>query len=545
MATIIGTEPLSNKTRKGQVYQATHKGDSENYLPFMNRSFISFSFGERNNKRVNIEDFDLLATINGNSLNRSGYAEFEDTITTYDNLEGQQYWGTHSKANKISFTLSTDGIEQKKLDDFLHWFRAGDTKELILAEHPNRAILARVAQPPQLNLLPFEAVIEVPILNTTYKTSTTLYKGDINLELVMDEPYWYAKQNVLGIKDGTRYLDEWFDANNNRVWIIQSQDALKIVYEDGIPIGSMIQSDMLLGDGSFASVEERIETKIWDTSSSITRPNRENLAGGGACIMADETDQQYLGFISGALIDASGGGITHLYPIDSNMSPAIGHFFYSGTAPSPTIISFSLQPEIDNQGYIISPYNSHTSVKYNTLTIESINKQELRFTTPNIFTSYNKAIEIFHTQNNMTDEDLRAKIRDNVRHSAVREWAIHVIDDSEITNNVEGMKLFLQDDKGVIPSCIFTFNSENGDALGEFKYRTIGNTSNVISNFVTEDVGDMLLSNYIIIRDRNYPTSEGVVVAWADDNKQYSHKFYHDVSGGLNAIQILYHNMYL
>ena len=530
MSTLMGTETLSNKPRRGQVYQATHRGDSENYLPFMNRSFISFSFGERNDKRVNIEDFDLLATINGNSLNRSGYAEFQDTITTYDNLEGQQYWSTHSKANKISFTLSTDGIDQKKLDDFLHWFKAGDTKELILAEHPNRAILARVAQPPQLNLLPFETIVEVPILNTTYKTSTTLYKGDISLELVMDEPYWYAKQNVLGIKDGTRYLDKWIDANKNEVWIIQSQDALKIVYEDGIPVGSMIQSDMLLGDGSFASVEERIQTKIWNTSSSETCPNNDNLPGGGACVMASETDQQYSGFISGALIDASGGGITHLYSINS------------GTAPAPTIISFALQPEINNDGYIISPYNSHTDTKYNTLTIESINKQELRFTTPNIFTSYNKAIEIFYNQENNTNvEEVRAMIRDNVRHSAVREWAIHIIDD----NKIEGMQSFLKKNDGTIPSCTFTFNSENGDAFGKFQYRTINNTENVISNAVTEDVGDMLLSNYIIIRDRNYPTEQGTIVAWTSDNKQYSHKFYHDVEGGLESIQILYHNMYL
>jgi hypothetical protein len=74
-----------------------------------------------------------------------------------------------------------------------------------LAEHPNRAILARVANPPQLHLLPFEAEVTVPFysggeqadgshVNTTLKTtSTTVYRGEIDLELVMDEPFWYAK----------------------------------------------------------------------------------------------------------------------------------------------------------------------------------------------------------------------------------------------------------------------------------------------------------------------------------------------------------------
>jgi len=63
---------------------------------------------------------------------------------------------------------------------------------LILAEHPNRAILARVAEPPQISLLPFEDNVEIVINNVTYPTKTTLYKGDINLTLVMDEPHWYA-----------------------------------------------------------------------------------------------------------------------------------------------------------------------------------------------------------------------------------------------------------------------------------------------------------------------------------------------------------------
>jgi len=128
------------------------------------------------------------------------------------------------------------------VDDFKFWFHTGEARELILAEHPNRAIIARVAEPPQLNLLPFESQVEVKISSYSYNTRTTLYKGTINLKLVMDEPFWYAKDNILGIRDDAlnRYTDEWFDANGNRVSIFASKDALKILYEDGIPLGSMI-----------------------------------------------------------------------------------------------------------------------------------------------------------------------------------------------------------------------------------------------------------------------------------------------------------------
>ena len=92
MATIIGQEVASTSPKRSQVYQATHRGDVR--LPYMNRSFISFSFGGKL-----IEDFELIATISGDRLDRRGYAEFEDTVSTYDNLDGQHYWTTHYKAN--------------------------------------------------------------------------------------------------------------------------------------------------------------------------------------------------------------------------------------------------------------------------------------------------------------------------------------------------------------------------------------------------------------------------------------------------------------
>jgi hypothetical protein len=47
------------------------------------------------------------------------------------------------------------------LDEFLHWFAAGKIRELILAEHPNRAIMARVSEPPRLSVLPFEKPIRI------------------------------------------------------------------------------------------------------------------------------------------------------------------------------------------------------------------------------------------------------------------------------------------------------------------------------------------------------------------------------------------------
>ena len=63
----------------------------------------------------------------------------------------------------------------------------------------------------------------------------------------------------------------------------------------------------------------------------------------------------------------------------------------------------------------------------------------------------------------------------------------------------------------------------------------------------TEDVGDMLRSNNIIIRERNYPTESGKIKSWEDtiEGKTYSHRIYHDLSVPLTNFQIQYRNMYL
>jgi hypothetical protein len=52
------------------VYKATHDG-AGNRLPYMNRSFISFSYGGRY-----IEDFNFVATISNNAMTGKIYADF-------------------------------------------------------------------------------------------------------------------------------------------------------------------------------------------------------------------------------------------------------------------------------------------------------------------------------------------------------------------------------------------------------------------------------------------------------------------------------------
>ena len=543
------TDTPINTVRYGQVYQATHDGIKR--LPYMNRSFISFTYGNKH-----IEDFDLLATITSNRLSRDGYASFKDNISTYDNLDGQFYWSTHYSNNIITFNLSTDGIDQKKLDNFLFWFSAGVTRELVLSEHPNRAIMARVSKPPALSLLPFESEVDINISGDVYKTSTTLYKGDITLELISDDPHWYAINNILGKKSGNRYIDYWTDANGAEVSIFASKDALKILYEDGIPLGSMIENNMILGNGAFANVEGNVESLIWSIPENQIVWTEGQPSGEGARIDT--------GKIFGAIVDISGNGILELLPGVNHA----GYFFYAGTAPSPTIISFDLQPEFDSQGYLYSINNEvyNPNNPYNSIFIESVKTQELRLTAPSIITSYNKALNILLTEYFSTTSipDLKEMIIEKVKHPAVRVWVNNLLDStgksSSITStNIQNqMKNFWINNTNEYTPLHFTFNSKTGEAFMEYNYRKptdsislsysgdIRSKSQLIS-VKDEDAGDMLLSNNIFIRERNYPNKNGRFLHWTntEEGRTYSHRIYHDFPISIQNVQILYRNMYL
>ena len=549
-----------------QVYRATHGGDEEtNRLPFMNRSFISFSYSDVDGPLVYIEDFNLIATFSSDRWESDGYTQFTDLTTDYDNLDGQYYWGSHYKSHSITFNLATDGIDQRQLDNFLNWFRAGVSRELILSEHPNRAQMARVQEPPQLSLLPFKGETTMKISDVERKITTTLYKGEITLTLVMDEPHWYAKDNVLGTKitemtaggTRTRYVDWWMDANDRQVDIFASQDALKILYEDGIALGSMIENNMLLGNGAYANVENQTISLIWSKSET---ENNWRTEGEGARVEDEENPTRTMGIIAGAIVDVNGNGMPSLEP-NTN-----GYFYYAGTAPSPTIISFVLQPDFNSNGYFTAINNSYTnaSTPYNTIVIESEHIQNLKMTTPNLLTSYNKAVYILEERHDLSLEEMRKLIRDEIRHPAIRKWVssllsndnINVGSDLTASNVATAMKnFFYNENTGTWSPITFSFNSKTGEAIGEFTYReptaALSITGNVISSSrsvgAIEDVGDMLKSNGIYIVDRNHPNAYGKIVRRSTfgEGRAYSHSVSHNFSQTLTNFQIIYKNMYL
>ena len=656
---IQGKEVAAGFPAATQVHRITHNGES--YLPFMNRSFISFSFGERN-----IEDWNLIATFNDSGLQKKGYSSFEDIVSEYDILDGQLYWGTRHTANELSFTLATDGLQQKELDDFLHWFMPGKIRELILAEHPNRVIDARIKEPPDLELIPFEEATQIMIGGYPYKTSTTKYKGTINITFVMDQPFWHSKVNIFGYSDDSGiYHDTWIDANGQEISVYDDPDALKVALEDGIPISSMLSVSLLLGNNTFANlnsdlnaiiamnrasitltkniednslqlqstdtIEERDEgtTFLFSASGNSISENMKWRAIAFSRLAASDVNNQIVKdddgdiiyqkllaisaaldslvstptytytyvaddvnprsliatvesdvYISGAKI--AGASMSKDTGLEVLNAGQYGYFYYAGTAPAKPKLTFTIAPTMANY-YINCPANKYTNeVGYNTITIESVSKQEFKFTTPNLYTSYNQVIDIFNTiESGNSWESIREKIRANVNNQYVRTWANKVIDsidapdtgtgiiNGSVSNTLKRRMSYMLKSKGENEEILktkFVFDSETGTAVGYFGCRTYSGTAfpgttdewwrdsagdihlHDNSNALILDVGDMVRSDYIIIKDRNYPDDQGHIVAWEanrPDTYKYSHSIKHDVQQGIFNIFIEYQNMYL
>lgn len=501
MAELIGQENFSNAQKYTQVYQATHDGAGTR-LPYMGRSFISFTFGGKA-----IEDFGLIVVNSGDRMERAAYAPFADLTSTYDTLNGQLYWGTHFEAKQLELDLATDGITERQLDDFREWFSPGKERELILSEHPNRAILARIAEPPNFSLLPFEE--KITFLGK--ETSTTMYRGEVHINFIMDEPFWYGKLNYM-----PTYIDKITlegkkspsEAGNNIINALEDKDMLKIMLEDNIPHQSVLSMDMFLGENLLIVQEARV---------NVTRLDRN----------------AFLGKTTG-----SSDGLE----INNNFR----YLFYSGTAPSYPIIKFTLPLEFEND-YIKTPANKiqNPNLQNDNYSYIAIDDKKFYFTTPSILTAYNTAIQIFSSiSSDKNKVTLLEEIKEKVHEYYARAWAVKCVNsidfpeendpqkDEKIQNIKDNLKTNMGDFFENNPEVTFIINSKTGEAIGRFKVNT-----GSVHEEIEQNVGDMIRSDYLIIEGRNYLNSDGGIT---ENNCKVITSNEH-----LENVLIFYQNMYL
>lgn len=617
-------EVAVNTDKKTQVYNVTHDR-AGNRLPYRNRSFISFSFGDKW-----IEDFGLIATITGDSLSRNASASFEDIVVTNEVIDGEFYYGTHYKSNSLSLRLVSDEMDQRQLEDFKHWFSGGKIRKLVLSEHPNRAIMARVAEPPVIDMLPYEKPFTVMTTGQEYfSSSTTVYRGFIDISFTMSEPFWHSIKNILGRVENGQLIDEWEGVelfSGTPEAKEKLKDALKIIYEDGIPLSSFLSDPMIFGDNTYAAQSNQkisyvaqeltqedfaqqigvdadgnyiaMEQLIDDTQHSLTDEAGEVLVtsypitsdpmplgyyNDGITYYDEETETygrpEFEGqYWVGATVEDSlnpdykHGIVYGPYITTTDNSPislannGVLHFYYSGTAPSPVKLSFTVP--IITRGQLITTFNNMYTVQefqtapYSLLVVESTSKRELRLTTPNLMTSYNKVIRLLHdlmaSNKSTTWEQIRKDIRDNIRHAVIRKIAIDCINAFEAAHApvnytaFNNMALFL-DSLVTGGSLSVVLNAKTGEATGSYIIRSYtvltANADGVLSNTgligqrINENIGDMLQSNPLILTERNSPV-DNIILVWSETSPTNSYKLINNLGVQMSNVSIEYSNLY-
>lgn len=533
MAILQGIEEFSDYGTHKQVYLATHNGEG-NRLPFVNRAYISFSYGGKH-----IEDFNLLATM-GDRLSKNVYANFEDATSEYDTLDGQYYWGTHFTTNQLEFTLSTDGMTQEDLEAFKIWFCPGVERELILAEHPNRAILARISAPPSISMIPFEEPVQVQVNGIVYETTTALYKGDISLSFIMDEPFWASILNYIPSYVDAETLEERTATDDNIINTSGNKTLLKVFLEDRIPYqSSLINKDDLgtqffLGTYGVVNTAATVMTSI-NGVPPLTIRSEDTIMNG-----ATYTSRTRLGVYIKQLEEGQG------LDLNNNTNQ---YLFYAGTAPSCPVISFSMIPQF-NGDYIVNPINKiglENTASVNQELTESyiqIDEKKFIFTTPSPWAGYNQAVKIIkkYDENDSLIE-LKEELRDYITDKYSRAAAIQCVE-AELNNNNTGklgensqssmlstLKQFISNAENG-GKARFIFDSKTGEATGTFNLYI-----NSENKEITQNVGDMVRSNYLIIDKRNKLDENGDIII--ENCTEIS------TNENLTDFLILYRNMYL
>lgn len=438
-----------------QVQSATKYINEEGKLiplSILNRQFISFKYGGKN-----IEDFDLLAVFSNDRLDKEIYAPFNDTTTEQAELDGQMFWRSNFKAGQLSFNLATDGMTSAQLEDFKNWFQPGIERELILSEYHNRAILARVSSAPHISLLPFEKEVNVQIGNTSYPTKTSLYKGEIKLDFVMDDPYWYS-------------INTYIDSIN--------EESLKLIYEDGIPHTQMFQTECFLANNQYIT-KQLVEIGKDEEGNSIFEERLVPTTNSGIKLSEEEQKQLYL--------------------------------YYCGTAPSKPELSFDIELIVNKEDFNKVSFwkNPVSDEEYYYL---NIGGQKLKFSLPSLLNSYNKAIDIvlqYKDKKEVSILDIRRELRDSLYNYYTRSYVISLIDtmkdDSNYVNSGAVLETFFTNFIDKMPDFLpdklsFNINCKNGKVAVSGILPTFSTDETIIEN-----AGNMIKSNYLTIETRKLP----------------------------------------
>lgn len=174
--------------------------------------FIDFEFDGKK-----ISDFGMVAVFDGDRHSFSVFPEFENETTDVNGVNGQHYWGTRMKALKKSFSLATDGMTEEQINAFTVHFQPGKYGKFIEHKLSYRYGLCRVEAIGAFNVVPFQKEIEKTIGGKTYSFSVNEYKGNCSITFVFDNPELYSTVGFINSDISDLQEEELLAAYQNNI----------------------------------------------------------------------------------------------------------------------------------------------------------------------------------------------------------------------------------------------------------------------------------------------------------------------------------------
>ena len=318
-----------------------------------------------------ISDFGMVAVFDGDRHTFSSTSEFEDETSEVAGVNGQYFWGTKLKPLQMSFSLATDGMTEKQINAFKQHFQPGRYGEFIECATSNRKRYGRISKPTEFKMIPFKK--EMNIGGKSFYV--TEYKGEANIDFIFDDPYSYA-------------IDKYFNKN------IQTAEPweLKAAYEDGILFKDNNLFEQLIDKETLAEV-------CYNPSTTSSKP-----------FIKLEIEKPFE-------IDESN--------LENIELPIYNYIF---------------KDDINS---------ANSDEKYSNITVSAIsikNAQETfedaeirlagecKFTSPDVFYSYNKVLQIINDSADSVDKiQLQDKLREEITHYKVLKFALEKLNNNEVS----------------------------------------------------------------------------------------------------------------
>ena len=342
------------------------------------KEFIDFEFDGKH-----ISEFGMVAVADGGRHSFDAAPTFQDETSNVNGVDGQYYWGTHFGSKKMSFTLATDGMTEAQVNAFKQHFKPGKYGKFIEDKLAYRYGYARISQVATFSMVPFRKKLTVGNGTDQLSFYVNEYKGDCRITFEFDDPYFYTVAN-LALYDGK--------------YITSDEDGMRIAYTNNTPHSGSWPHDS--------------ECFIGDKEYYLVRSDNEAFKTMGV------TDRDSIIFYNPST--AKTKGILEL------------EFKPTFTSNFPIYIN-NINDDINNPSL---PYNQVLTTK--SILFEDLSDEadiysllrkgnELRYTSPDVIYSINKAIKIANDFSKNTALELEEQLRLEIVNNKVMGWAASVL----------------------------------------------------------------------------------------------------------------------